>query len=91
MTRIRWTTEAADQLEGIVDQILKDNPEAARKVARAILGRIENLKDFPRLGRPGEEVEGTRELVSPPYVIVYRIKDDVAEILHIWHGAQDWR
>jgi addiction module RelE/StbE family toxin len=91
VTRIRWTTEAANQLEGIVDHILKDNPEAARKVARAILGRIENLKDFPRLGRPGEEVEGTRELLSPPYVIVYRIKDDVAEILYIWHGAQDWR
>ena len=91
MTRIRWTTEAADQLEGVVKHILKDNPEAARKVARAILGRIENLKDFPRLGRPGEEVEGTRELHSPPYVIVYRLKDDVAESLYIWHGAQDWR
>jgi len=91
VTLIRWTTEAADQLEGIVDQILKDNPEAARKVARTIIGRIENLKDFPRLGRPGEDVEGTRELVNTPYVIVYRIKDDVAEILHIWDGAQDWR
>lgn len=91
MTLIRWTTEAADQLEGIVDQILKDNPEAARKVARTIIGRIENLKDFPRLGRPGEDVEGTRELHSPPYIIVYRLKGQVAEILYIWHGAQDWR
>jgi plasmid stabilization system protein ParE len=62
VTRIRWTTEAADQLEGIVKHILQDNPEAARKVAREILGRIENLKHFPRLGRPGEEVAGTREL-----------------------------
>jgi toxin ParE1/3/4 len=91
VTRIRWTTEAADQLEGIVKHILKDNPEAARKVARAVLDRIENLEHFPRLGRPGEEVGGTRELHSPPYVIVYRLKDDVAEILYIWHGAQDWR
>ncbi len=56
MTRIRWTTEAAGQLEGIVKHILKDNPEAARKVAWAILGRVEDLKHFPRLGRPGEEV-----------------------------------
>ena len=55
MTRIRWTTEAADQLEGIVKHILTDNPEAARKIARAILGRIADLKHFPRLGRPGEE------------------------------------
>ena len=36
VTRIRWTTEAADQLERIVKHILQDNPEAARKVARAI-------------------------------------------------------
>ena len=50
MTRIRWTTEAGDQLEGIVQHILKDNPEAARKIARAILDRIENLRHFPRLG-----------------------------------------
>ena len=91
MTRVRWTTKAADQLEGIVKHIQEDNPEAARKVAQAILDRIENLKLFPRLGRPGEELEGTRELLSPPYVIVYRLKDDVAEILYIWHGAQDWR
>ena len=91
MTRIRWTTEAAGQLEDIVNHILKDNPEAARKVARAILDRIENLKHFPRLGRPGEEIEGTRELHNPPYVIVYRLKDDVAETLCIRHGAQDWR
>ena len=91
MTRIRWTTDAANQLEGIVKHIQEDNPDAARKTARAILDRIENLEVFPNLGRPGEDVEGTRELVCPPYVIVYRLKDDVAEILYIWHGAQDWR
>jgi plasmid stabilization system protein ParE len=54
VTRIRWTAEAVVQLEGIVKRVLKDNPEAARKVARAILGRIEDLKHFPRLGRSGE-------------------------------------
>ena len=91
MTRIRWTTEAADQLGDIVKHIQQASPEAAQKTAKAILERIEGLKRFPRLGRPGEEVGGTRELHSPPYVIVYRIKNDVVEILYIWHGAQDWR
>ena len=91
MTRVRWTTESAEQLEDIVKDIQQASPEAAHKTARAILERIESLKRFPRLGRPGGEVEGTRELHSPPYVIVYRLKDDVAEILYIWHGAQDWR
>jgi toxin ParE1/3/4 len=91
VTRIRWTTDAANQLEGIVKRIQESNPDAARKTAQAILGRITDLEDFPNLGRPGEEVRGTRELVCPPYVIVYRLKDDVAEVLYIWHGAQDWR
>lgn len=90
MTRIRWTPEAADQLEAIVLHIQKDNAEAAYSIARAILDRIDDLENFPAIGRPGE-LQGTRELVSGPYVIVYRLKDDVAEILHIWHGAQDWR
>ena len=90
MTRIRWTTEAANQLEVFVSRILEDNPETARALAQTILDRIAQLETFPGLGRIGE-MPGTRELVSPPYVIVYRIKDDVAEILHIWHSAQDWR
>jgi plasmid stabilization system protein ParE len=44
----------------------------------------------PGLGRFGE-VTGTREVVAAPYVVVYRYTDEIIEILHIWHGAQDWR
>ena len=90
MRIIRWTTEASDQLEAAVKPIQQDNPTAARNVAQAVIDRIEQLANFPGLGRPGE-VKGTRELVSPPYVVVYRSTEEIVEILHIWHGAQDWR
>ena len=90
MRRIRWTTEASDQLEAAVKRILQDNPTAARNVGQAVIDRIEQLAAFPGLGRPGE-VKGTRELVSQPYVVVYRSTEEMVEILHIWHGAQDWR
>ena len=90
MRRIRWTTEASDQLEAAVKRILQDNPTAARNVGQAGIDRIEHLAAFPGLGRPGE-VKGTRELVSQPYVVVYRSTEEMVEILHIWHGAQDWR
>ena len=90
MRQIRWTTEAADQLETAVKHIQQDNPSAARNVAQAIIDRIEQLAALPGLGRLGE-VKGTRELVSPPYVVVYRSTEEIVEILHIWHGAQDWR
>jgi len=52
--------------------------------------RIEQLATFPGLGRTGE-VKGTRELVGPPYVVVYRSTEEIVEILHIWYGAQDLR
>lgn len=90
MRQIRWTTEAADQLETTVKHIQQDNPAAARNVAQAVIDSIEQLASFPGLGRPGE-VKGTRELVSPPYVVVYRSTEEIVEILRIWHGAQDWR
>jgi len=88
--QIRWTAETADQLEAAVQRIQQDNPTAAQNVAEAIIDRIDQLAAFPGLGRP-EEVKGTRELVSPPYVVIYRFTGEIVEILHIWHGAQDWR
>jgi len=87
---IRWTTEASDQFEAAIKHIQQDDPTAARNIAQAVIERIQQLAAFPGLGRPGE-VTGTRELVSPPYVVVYRSTEEVIEILYIWHGAQDWR
>jgi addiction module RelE/StbE family toxin len=87
---IRWTTEASDQFEAAIKYIQQDNSNAARTTAQAVLDRIERLATHPGMGRPGE-VRGTRELVCPPYVVVYRYTDEIVEILYIWHGAQDWR
>ncbi len=83
-------TEAADQLESAIKHIQHDSPTVARNVAQSLIDRIEQVVAFPGLGRPGE-VKGTRELISPPYVIVYRSTEEIVEILHVWHGAQDWR
>lgn len=90
MRLIRWTTEAAEQFEAAVNYIHQDNPEAARKLAEMLIDRIEQLAALPGTGRPGE-VKGTREVVVPPYVIVYRYTGEIVEILYLWHGAQDWR
>lgn len=90
MSLIRWTTEAADQFEAAVRYIQQDNPGAARKLVETVIGLVDQLATFPRMGRPGE-VKGTRELVVPPYVVVYRHTDEIVEILYVWHGSQDWR
>jgi len=87
---IRWTTEAADQLEAAIKRIQQYKAPAGREVAQAIIDRVEQPAEFPGIGRPGE-MKGTRELVSPPYVVVYRYTEEIVEVLYIWHGAQDWR
>ena len=91
--RVRWTTDAADDLERICDYIAESRPESARRVAHSVVERISELQSFPRIGRPGR-VEGTREIAFPrlPYVAVYEILDaqDEVRVLRILHGAQQW-
>jgi toxin ParE1/3/4 len=88
--RLRWTTPAADDLYNIVRHIQQDNPVAAADVALTLYDGCDSLRKFPYLGRKGR-IAGQRELVFSglPYIVVYRIKDQVVELLRIYHGAQD--
>jgi toxin ParE1/3/4 len=51
--------------------------------------QTDRLADYPKLGRPGR-VKGTRELVvnRTPFIVVYRIKGEIVQILRVLHGAQ---
>ena len=89
--RIRWSEEAARDLERIYERIHHENPRAARQVVRTLYDGCAALKRFPTRGRLGRE-PGTRELVFTPlpYVVVYRVNGEAVEISRVWHGAQDW-
>jgi toxin ParE1/3/4 len=85
--------EKADaDLDHIFGWVAQRNPRAATEVIRRIRARIGKLEtpSLARMGRPGLE-EGTRELVEPPYIIVYEVHEAQGEvhILYIVHGAQD--
>jgi toxin ParE1/3/4 len=91
--RVRWTTEAAHDLERICDYIAQDRPESARRVAQSVVERTGTLGTFPDLGRSGH-VPGTREIAFPPlpFVAIYEVVDapDEVWVLRILHGAQQW-
>jgi plasmid stabilization system protein ParE len=85
--------EAAEHdLDGIFAWIAKDNRHAAADMVARIRDRINLLELNPlaHMGRPGF-VEGTRELVEYPYIIVYKVFDERREVLiiSIVHGVQD--
>lgn len=89
--RIRWTTNAANDLAQIVERIGEDNPSAAQRVARTIYQGVAGLRTSPNRGRIGM-AENTRELVFAPwpYIVVYEIIEDQVHVLRIRHASQDW-
>jgi toxin ParE1/3/4 len=88
---LRWTEEAADDLEQIADYLFLNAPGRAEATVRAIYGAPFGLLTFPHRGRPGKK-EGTRELVLSglPYIVVYQITGEVIPIGRILHGALKW-
>jgi addiction module RelE/StbE family toxin len=90
--RIRWTPAAADDLQQIHDYLREHEPHLAQTTVIALREAVVSLRKFPSRGRPWA-VEGTRELLHHrlPYIVAYRVKEDVVEILHIWHPSQDRR
>jgi len=92
LSRVRWTQPAARDLTNICDYIKgHESAESARRVALALFTAVSSLDRFPRRARLGRKA-GTRELVLPglPYLVIFRIREGIAEVLRILHGAQKW-
>ncbi|GAE62211.1 hypothetical protein XPN_4117, partial [Xanthomonas arboricola pv. pruni MAFF 301427] len=91
MLRRDWTVPAARQLAHAQDHYHALNPTAAAAMARQVLEATRTLAEQPGRGRAGR-VAGTREWVvkQTPYVLVYRVRDDALQLLHVRLQTQDW-
>ena len=89
--QIRWTEKANRNLDDVEAYIAQDNSEAAIWMVLKIIRAVEELLNRPALGRPGR-VQGTRELVigGTPFIVPYRVRGEVLEILAVLHGARKW-
>jgi toxin ParE1/3/4 len=83
--QLRWTEEAANDLEHIADYLFEHAPDRAVELVRTIYHAPAALLTFPNRGRRGKK-EGTRELVlSPlPYIVVYTVRGDVIYVARHW-------
>ena len=90
--RVTFDPAARAELNDIFQWIAKDSPRAAHDLIARIEATVMRLElpELAHMGRPGL-VEGTRELLEWPYIIVYKVFEDRDEIvvLTVVHGAQD--
>lgn len=89
--RLEWTRPALRDIQDAGDFIALDKPAAAEDMAERIKNAVEYLLEYPNMGRPGR-VRGTRELVvsGSPFVVVYRDKAPVIQLLRVLHHARKW-
>lgn len=90
MSQVRWTETAASDLESIRDYIAHDSPSIAQLVVTRLDEAASILIDYPDAGRtvPERNDPGLRELIRPPYRIVYERRDDAVIILTVFHAAR---
>lgn len=88
--RVKWLRHAIFDLDTETARIAQENPEAAVQMYGYIRAHVVNLEKFPESGKPGR-IFGTRELVVDryPYIIPYRVKNGVVEILRIFHTRRE--
>jgi addiction module RelE/StbE family toxin len=89
---ILWLDDARDDLRDIRRFLqTRAGSNVARRIGAHIVQAVNALAEMPNRGRPGRW-SGTRELVitGMPYIAPYRVRGDTIEILHVFHGAQQW-
>src|SRR6202049_1308861 len=90
--RVTFDPAANDELDRIFAWLAQDNPRAAFEMVARIEAKVMRLEtpELTNMGRPGL-VEGTRELLEWPYIIVYRVDGARQEIVvvAVAHGAQE--
>jgi toxin ParE1/3/4 len=89
--RIRWLRTALWNLDQHSNYIAENDPIAARNAVQRIRAAVDQLADYPNMGRTGR-VSLTRELIvgGTPWIIVYRVRAGVVEIIRVLPDAQAW-
>lgn len=90
--RLEYAPRYFRRIEDIRERIAADNPAAAARMVERIRAAVERLAASAAIGRPGR-VADTRELIisGTPYIVPYRVKGDVVQIITVLHSTSGGR
>jgi toxin ParE1/3/4 len=92
---VRLTQGAEQDLEGLYDYLVEQRgADAAQALLDSLLSRVEALERFPDRGAVPAELDrlgirSFRQLVHPPYRIVYQVTGQQVHVLLIADGRRD--
>ena len=92
--RIRFAESALGALEAVRGwYAARGVPDIGMRLVAEFIDRAQSLADHPDLGRVVPEFGQTflRELVHPPFRIVYRRESDAVRIVRVWRGERRLR
>lgn len=87
--RISFAASAIADLEAIrVWYAGQQEPEVSERLLREIVAHVERFADFPESGRmvPEFGLVQLREIIHPPFRIVYRLAEDRIRIVRVWRS-----
>lgn len=89
--RVLWAGPALRELEESLDYIARENPEAADRLGHKVHGAVGRLARFPDLGRMVPEIEDPflREIIEPPFRVIYERQEDVIRVLAVLRFERD--
>ena len=90
MTQVIWSPRAVRDLDSIHEYVARDSSIYADLVIQRLVHSAERLREFPNLGRVVPEVARAdiRELIVPPFRLVYRTRSDTVEVVTVFRAAR---
>ncbi|MDR9469278.1 type II toxin-antitoxin system RelE/ParE family toxin [Marinospirillum sp.] len=87
--KVHWTENAEAHLDAIYAWIAQDSTAYALITIDRLTQRSIQISDFPLSGRkvPEYDLGQLREVLEPPYRIIYLIKADQIDIIAVHHAA----
>jgi toxin ParE1/3/4 len=79
--------DLADIIAWCADQQV---PEVGKRLVGEVVAQAERLADFPESGRivPEFELANLREIIHPPFRIVYRVDAARIRIVRVWRSER---
>jgi toxin ParE1/3/4 len=92
--KIEWAEVSEKDLKAIVEYIAEDSPTNALKILKKIKQKASSLYTLPERGRIVPELQDQgiliyRELIIPPWRIIYRISEMKVYVLSVLDARQN--